>query len=444
MLFDHLQKTHEFLRVLELFENSSRSIFLTGRAGSGKSTLLDYFRSTTKKNVVVLAPTGVAADNVRGQTIHSFFRFRPDITPDAVKDIRLRRAQREIYKNVDVIIIDEISMVRADILDCIDAFLKLHAGKHDEPFGGIRIIMIGDLFQLPPVVTRTESGIFQTLYQGPYFFHAHVFKDLDCEFLELEMIWRQKEDAFISLLNAVREDRLSEDDLTAINKRYDPSFEPSGEDLYVYLTTTNSLADGINTSRLAALKGKEYSFPGVITGEFEERNLPTRHDLRIKFAAQVMLLNNDPLGRWVNGSLGQITDIIHGEQGDAIRVRLSQGASVDVLPYTWEVFRYTYDKEANRLDSETVGTFTQYPLRLAWAVTIHKAQGKTFSRVIIDVGQGTFSHGQLYVALSRCTALDGIVLKRPVLRRHVLLDERVGIFLRNMKNMVHKTQHVLE
>ncbi|MBF0485724.1 MAG: AAA family ATPase [Candidatus Omnitrophica bacterium] len=444
MSFDHIEKTPEFLRAFDLFENSSRHIFLTGRAGTGKSTLLQYFRSSTQKNVAVLAPTGVAAVNVKGQTIHSFFRFRPDITPATVAEIRLRRAQREIYRNIDAIIIDEVSMVRADILDCMDAFLRLHAKKHDEPFGGVQLIMIGDLFQLPPVVTNSEQDVFSGMYPSPYFFDARAFKDLDMEFLELETIWRQKEDRFISLLNAVRENNFSENELKTLNARVQPDFEPSAQDFFVYLTTTNDLADTINHSRLSALKGKVYEYEGTLNGKFEERNLPTQEKLKLKMDAQVMLLNNDSLGRWVNGSIGQVTDIIHNDGEDAVRVRLSEGQIVDVVPFTWEVYRFVYDKESDTLQSEMTGAFTQYPLRLAWAVTIHKAQGKTFSKVIIDVGRGAFSPGQVYVALSRCTTLDGIILKKPILRRHIMMDERVGLFLQNFKKKMRKTHLVLE
>lgn len=444
MSFDHLDKNAEFLRAFDLFEHSDKNIFLTGRAGTGKSTLLQYFRSSTAKNTAVLAPTGVAAVNIKGQTIHSFFNFRPDITVETVANIHLRRGQKEIYRNLDTVIIDEVSMVRADMLDCIDAFLRLHARHHAKPFGGVQLILIGDLYQLPPVVMREERDIFTNVYPSPYFFDARCFAGLNAEFLELETIYRQKEDRFIALLNAVRDNALTASDLALLNKNVDPAFEPKEKDFYIYLTTTNDLADRTNETRLAALKGKVFEYGGTVDGQFEARNLPTQEALKLKIGAQVMLLNNDPMGRWVNGSIGNIRDIIHTESVDAVRVRLADGHDVDIEPFTWEMYRFMFDKEAGRIDSEVVGAFTQYPLRLAWAVTIHKAQGKTFAKVVIDIGRGTFSHGQVYVALSRCVSLEGIVLKTPVMRQHILMDGRVKLFLDNFKKKMRNTHIVLE
>lgn len=444
MSFEHLDKNAEFLRAFDLFEHSDRNIFLTGRAGTGKSTLLQFFRTSTAKNTAVLAPTGVAAVNIKGQTIHSFFNFRPDITPDTVGNIRLRRGQKEIYRNLDTVIIDEVSMVRADMMDCIDAFLRRHARHSSKPFGGVQMILIGDLYQLPPVVMREERDIFTNVYPSPYFFDAKSFPGMDVEFLELETIYRQKEDRFISLLNAVRDDTLTPADLSLLNKNVSPSFEPAGKDFYVYLTTTNDLADRTNQARLAALKGKSFEYGGTVDGQFEARNLPTQEALRLKIGAQVMLLNNDSMGRWVNGSIGHIKDIIHSNGNDAVRVHLADGLDVDIEPFTWEMYRFMFDKDSGRIDSEIVGAFTQYPLRLAWAVTIHKAQGKTFEKVVIDIGYGTFSHGQVYVALSRCVSLEGIVLKKPVMRQHILMDNRVRLFLKNIKNKVRNNHIVLE
>lgn len=444
MSVDHIEKSAEFLKAFELFEHSASNIFLTGRAGTGKSTLLQYFRSSTTKNVAVLAPTGVAALNIKGQTIHSFFNFRPDITPDTVSNIRLRRGQKEIYRNLDTLVIDEVSMVRADLLDCIDAFLRRHSRKSERPFGGVQLILIGDLYQLPPVVMREELSVFSSLYASPYFFDAKCFAALDIAFFELETIHRQKESRFIKLLNAVRDNALAGEDLELLNGRVKPRFEPTGEDFYIYLTTTNLLADRINQARLSALKGRAYEYGGILDGEFEVKNLPTHEGLRLKLGAQVMLLNNDPMGRWVNGSIGQVKDVIHSDGDDAVRVLLADGQEVDVGPFTWEMYRFVFDKEMNRIDSEVVGAFTQYPLRLAWAVTIHKSQGKTFERVVIDIGQGTFSHGQVYVALSRCVSLDGIILKKPIVPRHIMMDERVRCFLGNFKKKMQKTHIVLE
>ncbi len=440
---EKIEKTPEFLRAYDMFEHSTRHIFLTGRAGTGKSTLLQFFRSSTRKNVAVVAPTGVAAVNIKGQTIHSFFNFRPDVTPETAGEIRLRRDKRLLYKNLDAVIIDEVSMVRADLLDCIDVFLRHFGPDRKKPFGGVQMILIGDLYQLPPVVTSAEREIFAGHYPSPFFFDAKVFGACDFDLVELEKIYRQTQDRFIRLLNAVRDNALTADDLAVLNSRCLPDFVPSPEDFYIHLTTTNDLADTINQGRLAATKGKAYAYEGESDGVFDRKNFPAHPQLALKLKAQVMLLNNDPMGRWVNGSIGHVTDIIHGPQ-DAVRVRLADGTEVDVVPFTWEMYRFVYDKDAGRIDSEVVGAFRQYPLRLAWAVTIHKSQGKTFPKVVIDVGRGTFSHGQIYVALSRCTTLEGIVLKRPFLRQHVLLDTRIRDFLENFKKKMTRQHLVLE
>jgi ATP-dependent DNA helicase PIF1 len=438
-----IEKTPEFLRAFDLFEHSSKSIFLTGRAGTGKSTLLQYFRSSTRKNVAVVAPTGVAAINIKGQTIHAFFGFKPDITPDAAKELRVRRAKRELYRHLDAVIIDEISMVRADLLDCIDTFLRHNGPDKKKPFGGVQMVLIGDLYQLPPVVRSSEREMFAQAYPSPYFFSARVFAGCAFEFLELEKIYRQTEDRFIRLLNAVRDNVLTAEDIGLLNTRCRPDFEPPPDDFYVHLTTTNDLADAINRDRLAAIKGKAFTYAGDVEGAFEQKNLPTHEQLQLKIGAQVMLLNNDPMGRWVNGSIAHVRDIIHAGE-DVIRVRLADGHDVDIEPFTWEMFRFVYDKELDHVASETVGSFRQYPLRLAWAVTIHKSQVKTFTRVSIDLGRGAFSHGQAYVALSRCTTLEGIVLKRPLTRQDILLDERIRSFLENFKKQVRNRHLVLE
>jgi len=418
----------QFRRALEIMEDTDRNVFVTGRAGTGKSTLLEYFRNTTKKKVVVLAPTGVAALNVKGQTIHSFFRFKPGITPDRVKKLRSSNDNESVYRKLDAIVIDEISMVRADLLDCVDRFLRLNGPEADKPFGGIQMAFIGDLYQLPPVVTGGEKAVFQSLYETPYFYGAQVFDSFDMEFVELEKIYRQHDEQFITLLNGIRNNSITEEDLKLLNRRYQPEFEPSPDDFYVYLTTTNRLAEEINSQRLAGLKGRLYTFTGSIEGDFGQEYLATKIDLQCKVGAQVMMLNNDTEGRWVNGSIGKITGITQNRKGEEVIIaELADGDEVEITPFTWEIFRFFV--EAGGLQSETIGTFTQYPLMLAWAVTIHKGQGKTFDRVIIDIGRGTFAHGQMYVALSRGTTLDGIVLKKLALKKHIWTNYQVMDFL---------------
>ncbi|MFC1979833.1 AAA family ATPase [Chloroflexota bacterium] len=418
----------QFRHALYIMEDSNRSIFITGRAGTGKSTLLNYFRHVTRKKVAVLAPTGVAALNVKGQTIHSFFRFKPGITPDQVRKLRSADDNENIYCKLDAIVIDEISMVRADLLDCVDRFLRLNGPVADKPFGGIQMAFIGDLYQLPPVVTSGEKAVFQSLYETPYFYGARMFDSFEMEFVELEKIYRQHDEQFITLLNGIRNNSVTEEGLKLLNRRYQPEFEPSPDDFYVYLTTTNRLAEEINSKRLAGLRSKLYTFIGSIEGDFGQEYLATKIDLQCKVWAQVMMLNNDTEGRWVNGSIGKITGITQNRKGeDVIIAELADGDEVEITPFIWEIFRFFV--EAGGLQSEVIGTFTQYPLMLAWAVTIHKGQGKTFDRVVIDIGRGTFAHGQMYVALSRCTTLGGIVLKKPTLKKHIWTNYQVMDFL---------------
>jgi len=435
----NLDFNEQFTRAYDLMERSRRNIFLTGRAGTGKSTLLQYFRGRTRKNVAVLAPTGVAAVNVKGQTIHSFFNFKPDITPEGVRSVRIGKAKKNMYQKLETVVIDEVSMVRADLLDCVDAFLRVHGPQKGSAFGGVQMILIGDLYQLPPVVGPAERAVFGgkaggnggAMYRSPYFFDAKVIEHLGTEPVELEKIYRQKDGDFIGLLNAVRNNSVTEQHLEALNKRFIPGFKPPDNDFYIHLTTTNALADQINRERLGALKGKTHHYEGTLNGDFDAKSLPTQEELDLKTGSQVMLLNNDRAGRWINGTLGKIVDVQEDSDGaDVIHVELAEGGgTVEVTPFTWEMFRFFYNEDADRLDSETIGSFTQYPLRLAWAVTIHKSQGKTFCKVIVDIGGGTFSHGQVYVALSRCTSLEGIVLKKPILKKHIFMDRRIVQFM---------------
>jgi len=425
----------DFAKAYDCLENGSGNIFITGKAGTGKSTLLQYFRDHTVKNVAVLAPTGVAAVNIKGQTIHSFFRFKPDITPERARAIKIRRTQKALYQKVDTIVIDEVSMVRADLLDCIDTFLRLHGKNRMEPFGGVQLVFVGDLYQLPPVVPHNEQGIFKDVYSSPYFFDSNIYRELNnsgqhprrFQIIELKKIYRQKEEDFIKLLGTIRNKTATEVHLEALNKRYIPLFTPAEDDFYIYLTTTNVVADRVNLQRLTELKTDPYSHEGTVTGKFDSKNLPTHQILNLKIGAQVMLLNNDPGGRWINGSIGKIIGIL--EEGKIIGVELSDGQLVEVTPFQWDMFRFFFNEDSEALESESVGSFKQYPLRLAWAVTIHKSQGKTFGKVIVDMGGGAFAHGQTYVALSRCTNFEGLVLKRPILKRHILLDDDVVKFM---------------
>lgn len=421
----------EFKKALELMEETNRHVFITGRAGTGKSTLLAYFRDHTAKPAVVLAPTGVAAINVGGQTIHAFFRFKPDVTPAAIRR-RSGDGKTNLYRKLQTLVIDEVSMVRADLLDCVDRFLRLNGPDASLPFGGVQMIFIGDLYQLPPVVTGQAREIFRTHYATPYFFSAQAFQGLEPAFVELETVYRQQDPEFVRLLNAIRNRTVTDDDLARLNTRYDPEFTGSDGASYIHLTSTNNLADRINAERLAGLLGRNRCFRGLIEGEFGPEYLPTAPELVLKKDAQIMLLNNDASGRWINGTVGRVTGFTKDDEGGTlIRARLDSGAAVEIAPYTWEIYRFSL--EEGELVSEAVGAFTQYPVRLAFAVTIHKSQGKTFRRAVIDVGRGTFAHGQMYVALSRCTTLEGIVLKQPIKKRHVLMDWQVVRFLTGLQ-----------
>lgn len=416
-----------FAKAFDCLENSYGNYFVTGQAGTGKSTLLRYFRDHTSKNVAILAPTGVAAVNIKGQTIHSFFRFRPDVSPENVAEIRLRKEQRKIYQNLDAIVIDEVSMLRADVLDSIEAFLKQHGPSSKKPFGGVQIIFFGDLHQLPPVVRRHDHLAFQQVYDSPYFFSAKSYPSLNLERLVLDKIYRQSEEDFIELLGAIRENRIDGQVLERLNSRHDRHFAPDEGDFYIYLTTTNAMADRINKSHLTKLRTKSYDIEGDVMGEFEGKVLPTHLDLQLKFDAQVMLLNNDPQGRWINGSIGKVVNVDH--MTEIVTVKLANDKVVDVEPYTWDMYRYFYNEEAAKLESDIVGSFRQFPLKLAWAVTIHKSQGQTFSRVVVDLGTGAFAPGQVYVALSRCSTFQGLVLTRPVFKRDFMSNQRIVDYL---------------
>lgn len=423
-----LDKNPEFTRALHVMESAHQHIFITGRAGTGKSTLLNHFRDHTKKKVAVLAPTGVAAINVKGQTIHSFFKFNNTITVQSVKKLS-REKQGQIYRNLDAIVIDEISMVRADLLDCIEKFMRLNGKNPEKPFGGVQMIFIGDLYQLPPVVPSKEKEIFSSYYKSPYFFSAHFFETFEMEVIELEKIYRQQDPEFINLLNAIRTKTVTDGDMAYLNQRLMPKFNPPEKDCFVYLTPLNQEAEKINTERLNQLTARAYQFSANIKGNFGREYYPTAETLTLKVGSQIMLVNNDPNQRWVNGSMGKITEIFEDkEEGfPIVMARLDNGTEVCIAPHKWEVSRFFL--ENSQIHAEVVGAFTQYPIVLAWAITIHKSQGKTFKNVIFDIGRGAFSAGQVYVALSRCTNYEGLILRKPIYKKDIWVNYDVVKFL---------------
>ena len=418
-----LELSNAFKHALDLMEKTSKNIFITGKAGTGKSTLLQLFRNSTRKKIVVLAPTGVAALNVRGQTIHSFFGFpAKPIEPHEIK----KRRNNKLYKALDTIIIDEISMVRADLFDNIDVFLRKNR-EINQPFGGVQVIVFGDMFQLPPVIaSEVESLKFQSFYETPYFFSANTFQvGFTMEYFELTKVYRQEGRHFLRLLEAVRLNRIDEDDLADLNERYDPNFSPPF--YFITLSPRNRTVDAINNRKLAQLDEVEFSYNASVKGKFDPRRFPTEHILKLKKGAQVIFVRNDVEEKqYVNGTIGKIVNLTPNNIEVEVNDR-GNTKTIKVSKAEWEVLKYKLS-ENQKIETEVVGAFKQYPLRLAWAITIHKSQGKTFDRVIIDMGGGAFEHGQTYVALSRCRSLEGIVLKQKIRMRDIIVDEKIVQF----------------
>ena len=422
-----LELNDEFVGTFNLIENTNESLFITGKAGTGKSTLLKYFKENTAKNVAVLAPTGVAAVNIGGQTIHSFFKFPPRLVQ---KDNIRKRRKSEVIKKLDTVIIDEISMVRADLMDGIDYALRINRDEMELPFGGVQMVFFGDLFQLSPVVEKEARDILEQLYEGPYFFNANVFNDLKLRYVELNKNYRHSDAKFINLLNKIRNDTQESEDLDLLNERV-RRIIPGDLNQCVILTTTNNRANALNEERLAGLPDEGYEYEAVITKKFEESAYPTEYYLRLKEGAQVILIRNDPDKRWVNGTIAEVAAL----SADAIKVSIN-GSIHEVPKSSWEKIEYKYNRAKDKIEEKIIGTFEQYSIKLAWAITIHKSQGQTFDNIVIDLGAGAFAHGQVYVGLSRCTSLEGIILKRPVTANDIIFDERVYGFRNRFFNLI--------
>mgnify|MGYP000880806205 CR=1 FL=1 len=417
---DGLEMTKEFKLALKLMERTKENLFITGKAGTGKSTLLKYFCEHTAKSVVILAPTGVAAVNIGGVTIHSFFQFPFGVVDE--KDVKYLFNKQEIFRNLETLIIDEISMVRADLMQAIDYALRLNTGRKS-PFGGVQIIVFGDLYQLSPVVKRgPEADYLQEKYGGIYFFNAPACQRAKIKKIQLTHIFRQADDHFKTLLNRVRDNQLTSEDLLELNKR---RRDYNSKAPIITLASINAVADEINQAKLAELKDREFSYLARVMGEFEESNYPAEGEIRLKEGAQIMMIKNDHKNprRWVNGSLG----IIEKLTADSITVNIdNESHKLDMAE--WEIFDYKFDLETKKIQKSSKGYFLQWPVKLAWAMTIHKSQGKTFQRVIVDLGRGAFAHGQTYVALSRCTNLEQLYLKQPLRFGDVILDAEVSKF----------------
>lgn len=426
----------EFQDALRLIAHTRQSVFLTGKAGTGKSTFLRYICKHTKKKHVVLAPTGIAAINAGGVTLHSFFKlpFRPMLPDDPDLSLshgrifeffKYPKEKRKIITEAELIIIDEISMVRVDIIDCIDRILRVYSGNMRLPFGGKQLLFVGDVFQLEPVVPSDQKEILSLFYANPFFFSARVFQEIHLVPIELRKVYRQTDAAFIHILDQIRNNSARQQELSTLNARCFPDFEPRNEEMYVTLATRRDQVDFINEKKLAELPGEEFVSVGKIEGDFPESSLPTQLRLSIKEQAQVIFIDNDRDRRWVNGTIGMVSGI---DKNGNVYVLLENGVEHLVEPASWRNYKYTYNEKEKKIEEEVVGTFEQLPLRLAWAITIHKSQGLTFSRVVVDLTGGVFAGGQTYVALSRCASLEGLVLKSKISPRDIFVRKEIVEF----------------
>lgn len=423
-------------KLFDLIENSDKSIFLTGKAGTGKSTFIHYFTKNTEKSVLLVAFTGIAAINIGGQTIHSFFRFplKPLLPNDP--DITIFKPffqKRKILEQTDTIIIDEVSMLRSDILEGLDYSLRMNGGNPNKIFGGKQLILVGDIFQLPPVIDNAdevETELFKIIYDSEYFFDSVAYKQLNPETFEFSKVHRQSNEQFISLLNKVRDCSIESLGIDELNKRYNPSYTPKPEEFAITLTTNNYVAKSENVTKLNSLPYKSHFFKSNITGDFKEDKYPTNPVLELRRNSQIILVKNDSIDkgrRWVNGTIAKIEFL----EDEKIEIRLKDGSVHTLQKETWENRQYQWDKNKGRITSKVIGTFEQYPIKLAWAITIHKSQGLTFDNVIIDLGSGAFVNGQLYTALSRCRTLEGLTLKRRIQKKDIIEDKRLMHFYNN-------------
>ena len=434
-----MEENQDIRTAWDFVEHTGRSIFLTGKAGTGKTTFLKTVVEHSSKRCIVVAPTGVAAINAGGMTIHSFFQlpFSPFVPNSQIKNkFDFGKEKRKIISSLDLLIIDEISMVRSDLLDAIDSVLRRYRDRY-KPFGGVQLLMIGDLQQLTPVVTAGEERILTPYYDTPYFFGSKALAQIDYVTIQLEKVYRQQDDVFLTLLNHIRDGQPSEEDLQLLNSRCHPSFIPKPEEGYIRLTTHNQMANSYNESELEKLPGRAFTYQAKIDGAFPEYSYPTAETLTLKVGAQVMFVKNDPSGNhlYYNGRIGHVTLA----EDDRLEVYCpGDDEAIQVEPLEWENARYTLNPETREIESEVLGKFSQLPLRLAWAITIHKSQGLTFERAIIDASL-SFAPGQVYVALSRCKTLDGMVLASRISPQAIINDERVDSYISHQEEAARQS-----
>lgn len=430
-----MEMNEESILAWNIIEKTNANLFLTGKAGTGKTTFLKRLKELSPKRMIVLAPTGIAAINAGGMTIHSFFQlpFSPYVPGTTFgsgeqKRYQFSKLKRNIIRSIDLLVIDEISMVRSDLLDAVDSVLRQYRKRHDLPFGGVQLLMIGDLQQLAPVVTPQEEHLLGQHYDTPFFFSSNALKQVGYLTIELKKVYRQQDEQFISLLNQIRENKASEATLQALNLRYIPNFVPPKEGNYIRLTTHNAPAQYINEQQLAALPAQSFSFTADIEGDFPETSYPADFRLTLKPGAQVMFIKNDPQHRFYNGMIGEVIGVRTDEDGSKITVRSKDsGEEFDLEKMEWTNAKYTLNEKTKEIEETVEGKFMQYPLRLAWAITIHKSQGLTFEHAIIDASH-SFTHGQTYVALSRCKTLEGMVLSQPLSRGAIISSQTVDAF----------------
>lgn len=431
-----MENNPELQLAWQFIENTGTHLFLTGKAGTGKTTFLRRLKEQSPKRMVILAPTGIAAINAGGVTIHSFFQlsfapFVPETTFNSSQThYRFSKEKRNIIRSMDLLVIDEISMVRADLLDAIDSALRRYRDR-EKPFGGVQLLMIGDLQQLAPVVKENEWEMLKNYYETPYFFASRALRETVYMTIELKTVYRQSDTFFLSLLNKIRENQADDEVLNELNRRYQPGFRPRKEEGYIRLTTHNYQAQKVNDNELASLPGQTYSFRAEIDGTFPEYLYPADEVLTIKAGAQIMFLKNDPSSekRYYNGMIGEVAAV--NDAGMIVRGK-DNGNEFQLLPEEWGNYKYVLNEETKEITEEIEGTFRQYPIRLAWAITIHKSQGLTFERAIIDA-RNSFAHGQTYVALSRCKTLEGMVLESPLCREAIISDSTVDNFTKEVE-----------